>query len=137
MTYGDAKIKYELLKKVSGLTLPRKVSVAIARNIMRFEEELKIYEQQDADIAHRYAAKDEKGDFILDGSSYTFETPENRKDFIRERDELNDTEADIQIAKFQASELERCDESERYDIMTPLQEASIGWMIDYEDKEAE
>lgn len=135
MTYRELQGKHEALVMVSGLTLPRKVSVAIARNLARFKKELKIYTEQDADIAGRYAARDEDGNFILDGNSYTFDTPEDREGFIRERNELNDTEAGIEVVKFDASELDRCDEVERYSILTPAQEAAIGWMVNYADAE--
>lgn len=133
MKYSEMKKRYETLVKVSEFTLPRKVSVAIARNISNFREDLTIYNEQDADIAKRYVAKDEEGTPILDGNMYTFASLEDRGNFVRERNELNDAEIDVDIVKFNSSDLDGCYESDRYDIMTPAQESSIEWMIDYDE----
>lgn len=133
MKYSELKERHAILMMVGKLTLPRKASVAISRNLVKFENELKIYNEQDKDIADQYAAKDEKGEFVLDKNVFTFETEEAKQNFISERKELEETEIEINIMKFKASELDRCEQVERYDILTPVQEASLAWMIDYEE----
>ncbi len=133
MTYSELTERHTVLLAVGKLTLPRKVSVAISRNIVKLENELKIYSEQDKDIAERYAAKDEKGEFVLENNAFTFESMEKKGLFISERKELGETGIEIDILTFKASELDRCEEVERYDILTPVQEASLAWMIDYEE----
>lgn len=136
MTYAEIRNRHANLIVIGKLTLPRKVSVAIARNIIKFEKEMEVYEEQREDIAGRYAAKDGDGKFILDaeGKNYTFESQEKEAAFRQESKELNESEIDIDIMTFKASELDRCDEVERYNILPPVQEAAIGWMIDYDDE---
>ena len=132
MKYSEMKNRFETLMEVSELTLPRKVSVAIARNISNFRKELEIYNEQDADIAKRYVAKDKDGKPVLDGNMYTFASEVDRENFIRERNELNSAEVDVDIIKFNSSDLDGCYDSDRYEIMIPAQESSIEWMIDYD-----
>lgn len=132
MKYSEMKNRYETLMEVSELILPRKVSVAIARNIFNFRKELEIYNEQDVDIAKRYVAKDKDGKPVLDGNMYTFAVEEDRENFIRERNELNSAEIDVDIIKFNSVDLDGCYDSDRYEIMTPAQESSIAWMIDYD-----
>lgn len=135
MKLKDITNRHNLLLKIGHLTLPRKVSTAIARNLVKLEKETELYNKQRLDIANRYAKKDDKGDFILtkdeNVSSYTFENKENEVAFRAEVKDLNETEIDVDIMKFDAAELERCEMVERYDFLTPVQEASIEWMIDY------
>lgn len=129
--YQEMAMKHAVLMKIGELTLPRKVSVAVARNLIMFEKEFKLSDEQKKDIAQRYADKDEKGEFIVEDNQYTFKTQEDREAFTREIKELNEVEIDLDIMTFEADELEKCEKIDRYDILTPVQEASIGWMISY------
>lgn len=131
MTYAELKNRHSNLIVIGKLTLPRKVSVAIARNIVKFEKELDVYTKQRNDIADRYAKKDEAGNYITDKDNFTFDTEENKTVFLQEMKELNETELDVPVMVFKATELDRCDEVERYAILSPIQEAAIEWMIDY------
>lgn len=133
MKFSEIMIKKQSMADVLDLILPRKVSVAIARNLTTINKEIELYNQQREDIAERYAKKDEKGNYVLDGNNYTFANGKDRQSFIEEVSELNDTDIDINIFKFNVSELDRCDESDRYNIITPSQEVSLGWMIDYDE----
>ena len=133
MKFSEIMIKKQSMADVLDLILPRKVSVAIARNLTTINKEIELYNQQREDIAERYAKKDEKGNYVLNGNNYTFANDKDRQSFIEEVSELNDTDIDINIFKFNVSELDRCDESDRYNIITPSQEVSLGWMIDYDE----
>ena len=136
MKYSEIIINRSILLEIGKLVLPRKVSVAIARNLTRLDKEMKIYGEQENDIASRYAKKDEDGKLIFKGAKgneLEFEAPDDEKSFRAEKKELNDTEVEIEIMKFKSTELDRCEQVERYDILTPLQEASLEWMIDYEE----
>ena len=133
MKFSEIMIKKQSMADVLDLILPRKVSVAIARNLTTINKEIELYNQQREDIAERYAKKDEKGNYVLNGNNYTFANDKDRQSFIEEVSELNDTDIDINIFKFNVSELDRCDESDRYNIITPSQEVSLGWMINYDE----
>ena len=131
LNYQEMAVKHAVLMKIGELTLPRKVSVAVARNLILFEKEFKLMDDQKKDIADRYADKDKNGNFIVTENQYTFKTDADKEDFTREIKELNDVEIDLDIMTFEADELEKCEKIDRYDILTPVQEASIGWMISY------
>lgn len=137
MKYSEIIVNRSVLMEIGKFILPRKVSVAIARNLTRLDKEMKLYGEQENDIASRYAKKDEDGKIIFKGekkNELEFETTENLKSFQSEKKELNETEVEIEIMKFKSSELDRCEEVDRYKILTPVQEAAIGWMIDYDDE---
>lgn len=135
MTYAEIMNRHDLLLKIGHLTLPRKVSAAIARNLVKLEKEFELYNKQRLDIANRYAKKDEEGEFILtavgDKSAYTFNDTKDEVAFRTEAKDLDETEIDVDIMKFDAAEMERCEMVERYDFITPVQEAALGWMINY------
>ena len=131
MKYTEIISRQQSLLNVVNLTLPRKVSVAVARNLAKIEKEITLYNNQREDIADRYAKKDEQGNYILDGSNYTFAEDKDKEAFLQEARELNETDIDIDFMKFRAEELDRCDEVERYSIITPAQELALEWMIDY------
>ena len=136
MNYAEIMEKRNSLMSVMHLTLPRKVSVAIVKNLSLFNSEIDFYNSQRNDIADRYAQKDKSGNYILEGNQYTFATMGDREDFLQEARELNETNVDIEknIMKFYASELDKCDDSDRYNVLTPAQEISLGWMIDYNEE---
>lgn len=134
MTVSEIQNRHSILITIGGLTLPRKISYAIAKNLVKLEKELKIVLAQKEDIANNYALKDEEDKFILsdDGKNYTFESSDKKKEYISELEELLDTEIEVDIMTFDVSELDKCEDSDRYNILTPVQEASLSWMISCE-----
>ena len=132
MTFTELLNKHQTLMSVSDKVLPRKVAVAIARNIGKMENEVQLHYKQRADIADRFAVKDDAGNFVLDNGNYTFKTKKDNKAFLDEINQLNEAEIDIEIMTFDEVELERCEMVERYDILTPREEATLSWMIKYE-----
>ena len=137
ITYEDILNRHAVLIKIGGKVLPRKATHAIARNIQKLEKEVEFHRKQYGDIADRYAAKDDDGNFVLDAKKekHTFASEEDAASFRLEAKELIETEVDLDIMKFKSSELDKCDENDRYDILSPLEEAAIEWMIDYGEKE--
>ena len=134
MTVSEIQNRHSILITIGGLTLPRKISYAIAKNLVKLEKELKIVLAQKEDIANNYALKDEEDKFVLsdDGKNYTFESSDKKKEYISELEELLDTEIEVDIMTFDVSELDKCEDSDRYNILTPVQEASLSWMISCE-----
>lgn len=131
MTFLDLLVKNQNLVNLSNKTFPRKMSVAMARNLGEMEKEVELYNNQRKEIADLYAVK-ENGEFVLAGDSFTFASEEDKKAFLEEIKQLNEVDVEVDIITVDSTELDRCDEMERYDILTPREEASLSWMIKYE-----
>ncbi len=126
-----------VLMEVGKLRLPRKISYAIARNLGKFEPELKIINQQVQDIARRYALLDENGEILpTKKGQLQFADREKAKNYRDEMAELDDTDISLELYTVSATELDKCDERDSiYDTITPIQEAVLSWMFDYGDAE--
>lgn len=136
MKYLEIERRHAVLMDAGKLVLPRKAAVAISRNIVKMESELEFYRKQLTDIFGRYAEKDDNGNIAVDkNGNVKFPDMDANIECVKEKRDLDNTEVKIEIMKFKASELDRCEQVERYDILTPLQEAALAWMIDYEDAE--
>lgn len=132
MTFNELVNKHQVLMAVSDKVLPRKATVAIARNIGGMEKDMELHYKQRADIVDRFAVKNDEGEYVLDGDNYTFASDEDRQAFLDEIKQLSETEIEVDIMTFDSAELERCEMVERYDILTPREEAALSWMIKYE-----
>ena len=130
MTFSDLLVYHQNLLALSNKTLPRKASVAVARNIGKMEKEVELHNKQRKEIAELYAVKKD-GEFVIENNSYTFSSEDDKKAFLDEVKQLNEVELDVDIITFDSAELDRCDEVDRYDILTPREETSISWMITY------
>lgn len=134
LTYELVMARHAQLMNIGKeMKLPRKVSAVIARNILKLEDELKEINKQREEIAQQYAQKGEDGKFIVDGNQYTFEDDEKKLAFLRENNELNHVKVEVNITKINRTDLDKCEEDERYDILTPVQEAALDWMITDEE----
>ena len=142
MNYLEIVNRNAVLAEVGRKTLPRRITYAITKNLKTLGKEVDFYNTQRKDIADRYAAKKEDGAFIYDKAEngdtvFTFASPEDRELFTLEASDLEKTETDVDVVKFKAEELDRCDMSERYGVLSSLEEIALEWMIDYgEDPEA-
>lgn len=131
MKYSEMIVKYNALAELADKKLPRKASTAMARNICKLKEEIDFYIKQRTDIADRYAKKDANGKVVVENGAYTFASNEYRDFFIEETEVLNNSEVEVDIITFDASELEQCDNLDRYDGLTPREEVNLSWMIKY------
>lgn len=129
--YFEVQKHYEDLLSVKKLTLPRRAMVAIARNIMALSKEVNFIESQKLEIAEKFAKKDQNKKIVLDNNIIQFESNECFLNFREELAEVLNEEVDIDIATFGSSILEKCVESDRYDLLTIEQEIKLSWMIDY------
>lgn len=132
MKLAEVKRYLDVLRHFIDKMLPRKVTTAIARNVGKLEKEVEFFEKQRFDIINRYAVKDEDGTFVIEDDKYTFASKEDEKAFLEELEQLGSTEVEVELMKFHASELERCDIVERYAVITPREELALEFMIDYE-----
>lgn len=105
--------------------LPKKISYAIAKNISKIENELKIYNSERQKLIDEYALKDEHGNAQSDEHNNLKIIDEHIKDWNKEINELLDLEVDVDIHKFSIEDLysSDCD-------MTPSEFILIDYMIE-------
>ncbi|MDU4889769.1 MAG: hypothetical protein E6344_07265 [Clostridium sp.] len=84
------------LSKVSQMELPIKVSYAIAKNISKIENELKVYNAEKQKLIEKYSCKDEHGNLKI--------TEEHQEAWTRDIEALVEIEVDIDIHKFSVEE---------------------------------
>jgi hypothetical protein len=123
MKFKEILEKKRALAGLSESGLPVKIKVAIAKNILRMEEEEKIFNRERIAIIRKYALKDENGKELTreDG---TYEFGENESEAVREINELLSCDSDFEIKKISEEDLES---------LSVMQIAQLDWMIDYED----
>lgn len=131
MKYFEVQKRYEDLLSVKKLTLPRGAMVAIARNIMALSKEIKFIESQKLEIAEKFAKKDENQKIVVVNNVIEFENNDSFLEFRNEFTEMLNEEVDVEVATFGSSILEKCDESDRYDLLSIEKEMELSWMIDY------
>lgn len=130
--YSELSSRLKVLNSLQKYKLPRKMCTAIARNIVALRSECELKEKQVQEIAQKYATKNEDGEYeITEIGTYVFD-PEQLPLANKELAELNDFEVDLNLVTVSEDELLKCDFPE-YDILTPEQEISIMWMINYKE----
>lgn len=137
MTLKDVKKNASALSTLAGMRFPGKLRYAVAYNLEKLNREEKRIEEQRIELCRQYAEKDENGEAVMvqnviDGSrSESFKmTLENEQAFTKEYAELLETEIDIDIRTVEASVVDRCDETERYDIPSVAQVIGMSFMIE-------
>lgn len=118
---NDANFLFNITQK----TLPVKISYAIAKNIAKLENELKIYNQERQKIIDKYCIKDDKGNNIVDKNNNLQISNENLEAWDKEINELLNIEVDINLHKFKEDDLlnSNCD-------LTPAEIMLIDYMIE-------
>ena len=132
MKLGEVKGRFAGLLKISEKTFPAKVSYAIARNLKLLEKEYKDLEEQRMKICESYADKDEDGKAITqekDGNTVYVFSGKAQEQLNKEYAELLDEEIDIDIHTVDAGELDKCEESERFDIPTAADYMAMEFMF--------
>ncbi|MCC8049699.1 MAG: hypothetical protein LIP10_03435 [Clostridiales bacterium] len=128
MTFSELVRNHQYLMEVGNLVLPRKITVAIHRNLALFEKEIETMNKQRLDVVDRYVLKDEKGNPVIENKQYCFASDEDKEAYLTEQHDIDETEFDLNIVTFDESEFDRCEEVERYDIPTAVQEMKLDWM---------
>lgn len=131
MNYSLLNNRYNILMDLGNKVFPRQMNYAIAVNIMNMEEKLRPYHDQRYAIITSYAVKDENGAYVIVNNEYSFKSPEDREKCTIEVDALGQIAIDIDFVTFNVAELKKCEADPRYDLLTPIQEASLSWMIEY------
>lgn len=132
MKLGGVRERLEGLLKVAKKTFPAKVNYAVAKNLKLLESEFKDLEEQRIKICESYADKDENGKAVTqekDGNMLYVFSGDAQEQCNKEYGELLEEEIDLDIHTVEASELDKCDESERFDIPTPVDYIAMDFMF--------
>lgn len=132
MKLGEIRGKLEGLLKTADKTFPAKVSYAIAKNLKLLESEFKDLEEQRIKICESYADKDEDGKAVTqekDGNTVYVFSGDAQGQCNKEYADLLGEEIDLDVHTVEASELDKCDESERFDIPTAADYMAMEFMF--------
>jgi hypothetical protein len=116
------------LEKCSTKVFPIKVSYAMARNFKVLAREAQLVEEERRKLCEKYADKDQDGNPAIDDGSYRMSS-ENRKQFAEEYADLLGTEIEADIIKISLGEIERGEETGRFDGLTLEELSCIEFMI--------
>lgn len=125
------------LMSLRDLSLPARMSFAIAHNLEVLEKEAGKVEEERQRLCREYAKKDDDGNpvivsSVIDGKEtqeYSV-TNENKKLLMEELNEVMETEVDIDIRTVKTDVVEQCDASERYHILTAAQLMAVSFMLE-------
>lgn len=137
MKEREVKERFLELQSVESLTLPSKLSFAIAYNLGKFKRESERIEKERKKLCEQYAEKDKNGNPVMANSvingikmqEYKM-TEENEKLLNEEYNELLDMEVDIEIRTAKQELIERCEEVERYGIPSVSQLSALSFMLE-------
>ena len=132
MKLGEIRGRLEGLLKVAKKTFPAKVNYAVARNLKLLEGEYKDLETQRIKICESYADKDSDGKAVTkekDGNTVYVFSGDAQEQCNKEYADLLEEEIDLDIRTVDVAELDKCDESERFDIPTPVDYIAMDFML--------
>lgn len=132
MKLGEIRGNLQGLLNIAGKRFPAKVCYAISKNAKKLEKEYKELEEQRVKICESYADKDEDGKIITqekDGNTMYVFSCGNEKLCNKEYEELLGETIDIDIYTVDASEMDKCDGNERFDIPTGTDYMAMEFML--------
>lgn len=103
------------------------VNLAIAKNVLTLENELKNYEKSRKNFAEKFASKDEQGNPQTKKNEYIFETVEDKDAYIMSVQELMKTEVEVEINRVRYELLE----DEKHDTPSAANLVALDFMLDY------
>jgi len=113
------------LGSISNKELPVKVSYSIAKNINKIESELKTYNTEKQKLIDKYSEKDNAGKTLIDSENKIKIEDKYLENWNRDIKELLAIENEVDIHKFNISELENSNCA-----MTPAELMLIDYMIE-------
>lgn len=132
MKLGEIRGNLQGLLNIAGKRFPAKVCYAISKNAKKLEKEYKELEEQRVKICESYADKDEDGKAMTqekDGNKIYVFSDGNKKLCNKEYEELLEETIDIDIHTVDASEMDKCDGNERFDIPTGADYIAMEFMF--------
>lgn len=129
MTIQEIGLKYG---KLSELVKEKKifageVNLAIAKNTLVLESELKDFEKIKDSFIDKFVHKDEKGNPESKNNEYVFASDEDKISYIKSVEELLTTELEIEIHKVKYELLE----DEKHDVPGAADLIAMDFMLDY------
>lgn len=104
ITNRELEGKVNILRKLSNMKLPVKVSYAIAKNIKEIDKELNIFLEEKMKLIKEYALKDEHGNLKVEDNKYIF--PEGKEEECNSKyAELLDIEVELNLREVNADYL--------------------------------
>ena len=98
MKIFEAEINLQAMASIMQEKMPRKASMAVAKNLRKYNDELKEYFEQKNELVRKYG-KEVDGQYIIEESS------DNFKQFLEEIRPLANAEIDIDTMKVTYDEL--------------------------------
>lgn len=132
MKLGEVRGRLEGLLKVADKRFPAKVSYAISKNQKILENEYKDLEEHRIKICESYADKNENGKAVTqekDGNMLYVFSGDAQEQCNKEYADLLGEEIEVDIHTVDAEELDKCDESERFDIPTAADYMAMEFMF--------
>lgn len=127
MRLSEVRIRRMSLMGISNKKLPNRLAYAIAKNLMKLQDEDDLIEKRRVSIAECYAEKDELGNAVIEKGAYKF-TDENKKIFSEEFEEFVTTETDVDVYKVSSDVFELLEDA-RFDALTPAEMVALDFMI--------
>lgn len=104
VTNREMESKVNILRKLSNMKLPVKVSYAIAKNINTIDKELKVFISERDKLIKEYAIKDEHGNPKVENNQYLF--PDGKEEECNSKyAELLDIEVELQLREINIDDL--------------------------------
>lgn len=104
VTNREMESKVNILRKLSNMKLPVKVSYAIAKNINTIDKELKVFISERDKLIKEYAIKDEHGNPKAENNQYLF--PDGKEEECNSKyAELLDIEVELQLREINVDDL--------------------------------
>lgn len=128
MKLSEVQVRLQGLLNISGKKFPAKVGYAIMKNEKVLETEYKVLDQQRIRICEEYAEKDDEGNAIIKEEKYVFSS-RNKAACDKEYKELLTEEIEVDIYTIDAEELDKCDDSGRYDVPTAADFMALEFML--------
>lgn len=120
---------YNSLQKMQEKKLPVRLSLILYRNLQKIKSIAEKAEEERVALIREYAEKDDSGNPIDDGGRFHIPDADS---FMKEMDELLNTEVDVTFDKLSMKDIERCDEEEKFDSLTMEEIGAIECMIEDE-----
>lgn len=104
VTNREMESNVNILRKLSNMKLPVKVSYAIAKNINTIDKELKVFISERDKLIKEYAIKDEHGNPKVENNQYLF--PDGKEEECNSKyAELLDIEVELQLREINIDDL--------------------------------
>lgn len=128
---AEVRNRHQALCMIGDKKLPIKLSYAVGKNIMKFQEELESIEAARIKLVEQYAKKSEDGSFEMKDGHY--DVGENEQKLKEEFTEFLNTETDIDIHTVPEGIVENMEEA-RYDALTPAELIALDFMLEEPQK---